>query len=399
MKTLRRTDLGKGGSLIAALPDHPAFPAAIAVGSAICFVFLRLELFAHGDVTRFIDAGRSFVNPARAPGNLKIVPGSGYDGEFYYRLALDPANLHRTAFGITFDNASRVQRIAYSAIAWLVSGGGRVTAVPWALVTVNVLGLGAIAWLGGVIARDAKRPAVYGLLVAGYFGFLFTLGRDLTEITAATFLLAGIVALRRERPVLAGFLLAAAALSRETALAFSIAVGIVAVAQVLGGAEEHGDVLDVHAAAGDPLELGIRLVVKILGQILRRRVHLCKRLQIVDHLMIEPLDDMLHHLAQIFEVEQQPSLVEFFAGQRDPDLIVVPMRVLTLPLVIAEVVSRGKRVFDSDFKHGACSLRIHCIATRSGRNPKPVGTREDHKGSALPLRHFYSELTSSCSLP
>src|SRR3984957_8381567 len=240
MKTLRRTDLGKGGSLIAALPDHPAFPAAIAVGSAICFVFLRLELFAHGDVTRFIDAGRSFVNPARAPGDLQIVPGSGYDGEFYYRLALDPANLHRTAFGITFDNASRVQRIAYSAIAWLVSGGGRVTAVPWALVTVNVLGLGAIAWLGGVIARDAKRPAVYGLLVAGYFGFLFTLGRDLTEITAATFLLAGIVALRRERPVLAGFLLAAAALSRETALAFSIAVGIVAVADIALGHRRPG---------------------------------------------------------------------------------------------------------------------------------------------------------------
>ena len=212
MKTLRRTDLGQGGSLIAALPDHPAFPAAIAVGAAICFVFLRLEFFAHGDLTRFIDTGRSFVNPTRTPRNLTIVPGGGYDGEFYYRLALDPANLHRTAFGITFDNASRVQRITYSTIAWLVSGGGRVAAVPWALVTVNVLGLGAIGWFSGMIARDAKRPAVYGLLVAGYFGFLFTLGSDLTEITAATFLLAGIVALRRERPILAGLLLAAAAL-------------------------------------------------------------------------------------------------------------------------------------------------------------------------------------------
>src|ERR1700722_18068091 len=170
MKTLRRTDLGKGGSLIAALPDHPAFPAAIAVGSAICFVFLRLELFAHGDVTRFIDAGRSFVNPARAPGNLKIVPGSGYDGEFYYRLALDPANLHRTAFGITFDNASRGQRITYSALTWLVAGGGQRALVPVALVVVNIMGLGVLGWLGGMIARDAKRPAVYGLLIAGYFG-------------------------------------------------------------------------------------------------------------------------------------------------------------------------------------------------------------------------------------
>jgi hypothetical protein len=232
MTRLRRSDL-KGTSLIAALPDHPAFPAAVAVVAAICFVLLRLELFAHGDLTRFIDAGRSFVDPSQAPRNLHIVPGSGYDGEFYYRLALDPANLHRTAFGITFDNASRLQRVTYSTLTWLVSGGGQRSVVPVALVIVNILGLGALGWLGGMIAKDAKRPAVYGLLVAGYFGFLFTLGRDLTEISAATFLLAGIVALRRDRPVLAGFLLAAAALSRETALAFAVAVGLVCVADIV----------------------------------------------------------------------------------------------------------------------------------------------------------------------
>jgi hypothetical protein len=233
MTTLRGNELPDSGSRTRAYLDHPAFPAAVSVAAAICFVLLRLEFFAHGDLTRFIDAGRSFVNPSQAPRNLHIVSGTGYDGEFYYRLALDPANLHRTAFGITFDNASRVQRIMYSTIVWVVAGGGRQGIVPVALVIVNIVGFGVLGWLGAMVAKDAKRPAVYGLLLSGYFGFLFSLGRDLTEISAASFLLAGIVALRRDRPVLAGFLLAAAALSRETALAFAVALGLVCVADIL----------------------------------------------------------------------------------------------------------------------------------------------------------------------
>jgi len=107
---------GDGRLRARAMLDHPVFPALISVVAAGIFVLVRLEFFAHGDLTRFIDAGRSFVNPSLAPRGLHIVPGTGYDGEFYYRLALDPANLHRTAFGITFDNASRLQRITYSAI-------------------------------------------------------------------------------------------------------------------------------------------------------------------------------------------------------------------------------------------------------------------------------------------
>ena len=105
--------------------DRPAFAAAVAVVAATRFVVLRLEIFAHGDLTRFIDAGRSFVNPSQAPHGLIVVPGTGYDGEFYYRLAIDPANLHRTAYGITFDSAYRLQRITYSSIVWLASGGQR----------------------------------------------------------------------------------------------------------------------------------------------------------------------------------------------------------------------------------------------------------------------------------
>jgi hypothetical protein len=232
MTTLQNSALALARSRARVWLDQPWCAAALAVLVATLFVVLRLCLYAHGDLTRFIDAGSSFVNPSLAPHGLHIVSGTGYDGEFYYRLALDPANLHRVAYGIRLDGAYRLQRITYSTISWIVAGG-QWSFVPTSLVIVNIVGLGAIAWLAAIISKDAKRLAIWGLLVAGYFGFVFTLGRDLTEICAATFLLAGIVALRRERYVLGGILLAAAALSRETALAFAIAFGILSVSDIV----------------------------------------------------------------------------------------------------------------------------------------------------------------------
>jgi hypothetical protein len=58
---------------------------------------------------------------------------------------------------------------------------------------------------------------------------VWSLSRDLTEIVEVTFMVAGLLALRRGRPVVAGVALSAAVLSRETVL---VVVGCVAVAQV-----------------------------------------------------------------------------------------------------------------------------------------------------------------------
>ena len=116
---------------------------------AAAFVVARLAVVAHGDITRFIDVGSAFALVHHVPHGITIVPGGGYDGQFYYRLALDPANLHRTAYGITLDNGYRIQRITYPVLAWLLAAGQQ-AAVPYSLVAVNVVALGALAWLGGV---------------------------------------------------------------------------------------------------------------------------------------------------------------------------------------------------------------------------------------------------------
>jgi hypothetical protein len=198
-------------------------PGAVVFLAAALFVAARLLVAADSDVSRFAVAGNKFVNVAEAPDGLSVQPGSGYDGQFYYRLALDPAALRRRADGIGVDNPLRFERIAYPALAWLFAAGQR-GLVAWSLVAVNLVGLGTLGLLGGAIARSAGRHAAWGLLLPAWAGFLLTIGRDLTEIIMAVGVVAGLLAWRRGRPALAGGALALAVLARETAMLVVAAV-------------------------------------------------------------------------------------------------------------------------------------------------------------------------------
>lgn len=212
--------------------DSPLAIAAVAAVGGVAFVVLRLFVVARGDITRFVMAGRDFVNPAAAPGGLHVFSGAGYDGQFYYRLALDPTDLARSAFGITIDAWFRIQRIGLPVLSWLASGG-RHALVPDAEVAVDLAALVVLAYLGGVLAHDARRHAAWGLLLAGFWGFLFSIGRDLPEVVASCLLVGGLLAMRRSRPVLAGLLFAAAALTLETTLDVIVAVAIVCIVELL----------------------------------------------------------------------------------------------------------------------------------------------------------------------
>lgn len=207
-------------------------PAVLMVLAAVSFAGARLADAAHGDVDGFVLAGSDFADPSRVPAGLHLRSGSGYDGQFYYRLALNPANLSKEAYGIRLDSPFRLQRIGYPVLAWVVSGG-QAPLVPWALLVVNLAGVGVIGWLGALFARDVGRHPLWGLVPAGFWGLLFPVGHDLTEITEYAFLLGGLLALRRGRPLLAAAALTAAVLTRETAVVTVAAVGIVRLADLL----------------------------------------------------------------------------------------------------------------------------------------------------------------------
>jgi hypothetical protein len=211
--------------------NRPAAPGVIAFVVALGVVVARLVLLAGRDVTGFMLVGNQFTDPARLPAKVHVFPYSGYDGQFYYRMALDPANLHRTAFGITMDYPYRFVRIGYSALAWVISAGQH-SFVPFALVAINIVALGVLGLLGGMLARESGRHAMWGLLLAGFFGLITGLSRDLTEPLGAVCLLAGILAYRRRHPLLAATAFAYGCLTRETVLVAPVALAIVRLVQM-----------------------------------------------------------------------------------------------------------------------------------------------------------------------
>jgi hypothetical protein len=196
----------------------------------LVFVIARWAVAAHGDITVFIVAGSTHASPSPLIGHIALEAGSGYDGQFYYRIALDPADLARSAFGIRLDSLSRLERIGYPAIAWVLAAG-RSWLVPYTLVATNIIALSALGLGGGLLARESGRHPMWGLALAGYWGYLWSTGRDLTEITAAAFLVLGLVAYRRQRPLLAGLALLGAVLSKETA---AYVVAIIAICRLTG---------------------------------------------------------------------------------------------------------------------------------------------------------------------
>ncbi|MFZ0185646.1 MAG: hypothetical protein WAL72_01700 [Streptosporangiaceae bacterium] len=202
----------------------------IALVAALAFVLARWQTWAKGDITRFILVGRHFATLSQLPRGVAVAPTYGYDGQFFYRLALNPVNFSHIAYGIRVDKPYRYMRIGYPWLTWLASFGQHVL-VPVMLVVINIVAIGAIGYLGGMFARQGGRHALAGLVLPAYFGLLTSLSRDTAEPLAAACLLGGLLAIRARRPVLAGLLLAYGALTRESVM---VAVAAVAIVDFIG---------------------------------------------------------------------------------------------------------------------------------------------------------------------
>jgi len=219
--------------------DHPAVTGLIALLAALVFVLARWVTWAHHSLGRFIVVGRHFATPAQLPRGIPVNPKYGNDGQFFYRLALNPLNFHQTAYGITMDRPYRFMRVGYPLLTWVADFGQHLPA-PLMLVTINIVAVGAIGYLGGIFARDGGRHALAGLLLPAYFGLITSLARDTAEPLAAACLLGGLLAVRRRRPALAAFLLAFGALTRETVMVAVAAIAVVRVTGIFRGRQRPG---------------------------------------------------------------------------------------------------------------------------------------------------------------
>lgn len=185
-------------------------------------------------------AGDRFTDRAQSPRFLPVRTDSpGYDGTFYFRLAVSPWNWTGRVAGIVLDvPAYRARRILYPLLGWAAARGDPFRSAV-ALLVVNWLGLGVIAWLGARWAVRERLSAWWGLLFVLYPGYLMTLFRDLTEIVAAVCLMGALVAWRERASLRQSLLLALGCLARETVLLATAAASLDTILRRRGGRKRY----------------------------------------------------------------------------------------------------------------------------------------------------------------
>ncbi|MGB8651398.1 MAG: hypothetical protein WCD35_12135 [Mycobacteriales bacterium] len=209
--------------------DRPAVAAAAAAVLVGAFVVLRL-LLAGGGLSGFVLAGDASSDARRVPAELHVRHDGGYDGQFVYRIALDPLTHEQVAHGIALDAPSyRQGRIATSALAWAVHTATRMPTTG-ALLLVNALALVAAAGFGARLLHDLGGHSLWGVLLALSLGTVIPLARDLTEPVSWAAVLAGLSWVVRKQWAAAGAAFVVAVLARETALLVPAAVGLTVLA-------------------------------------------------------------------------------------------------------------------------------------------------------------------------
>ena len=192
-------------------------PTSFAALAAAAYLLLTLPILFLGsrDLSFFVIAGDFFVDPHALLARIYVRPGSyGYDGQFFYRLAVAPFSLADTAGGIRFDvPVYRSQRFLYPLLAWVVSAG-QPGAAAAALFAINLAGIGGIAAAALSLVRRLALPDATAWAIVAWPGLLVTLTHDTAEIVAVAFLLSAMAV--RDRLPLYILLGAAATLARET---------------------------------------------------------------------------------------------------------------------------------------------------------------------------------------
>lgn len=226
------------------MPALGALLLAIAYGGA-------LLVRADGDASLLVHAAPPWTSVESARPSLTVQPAEdGFDGQFFYRNGAAPLSTAEREVGVEHDlPALRSSRIGYSALAWAGSAGDP-DLLPWSLLGVNVLAAGALGAVAGALAQHLGRHAAWGLALALWPGFAYTLSLDTAELVASTLALGGLVAVAHRRWPAATALLAGAALTRETAVVYAAAV-------VVAGIVE----LRTSRAAGEPTTDGRGKVV------------------------------------------------------------------------------------------------------------------------------------------
>jgi len=184
----------------------------------------RLSTY-HGNPTGFVLFGSHFERVTHPPPGAVINSKYGYDGQFFYLQAKDPLLLHAATIAAFRRSRQpfRMQRVAYPALSYLVAGGRR-SAIPWAMLGVNVAVV-LLVTLGFAIYALRRGWGGWWALAIGLLpGLLVGTLRDLSDPLACAAVVGGLMLWQRRHRWWAAVLLALAALAREPMILAVVAV-------------------------------------------------------------------------------------------------------------------------------------------------------------------------------
>lgn len=180
-----------------------------------------------GNPTGLARVGADFpLSPRVAQQKLVILDGKrGNDGQQYLALSMDPLQLDNGTSQALDNPIYRGKRLLYPFLAWIL-GFGQSGLIPWALAGINVIAIGCAATIVASWAQQNQISAQYGFAALLLPGYWITLSLDTADLLATVGLLAVAVTFSAKRRGLTMLALAAALLSRETALLAWAATGM-----------------------------------------------------------------------------------------------------------------------------------------------------------------------------
>jgi hypothetical protein len=201
-----------------------------AAGVAYTVFLISLTATAPCGVIGLMSPGQAFVLPDRSGLDQRCIPTPyGYDGQFYWGIALDPAGYLDEPLAderpVILDLPStRMQRILLPVLA-APFGGGDPIRTALSLAVLEIVAMVGVAVVAGAIFTVLGQSPWLGLWISLYPGFAVSVGRLLTEPLAILSLLGGLLLAYQGRFKLAALVFLFAVLSRETAV-----LGVVSIA-------------------------------------------------------------------------------------------------------------------------------------------------------------------------
>ncbi len=211
------------------LAHHAIAPVLVAAALYLLWGYSYGEQHQRaGDPGEFIHPGSAFGAPARIlPRHVTVYPGSGYDGQTVFYIALDPF-LSKGYDRYLDQPAYRYQRIFLPMLGWLTSFGNP-DVLKWSLPAINLL---AILLSGFMLARflAAKGRSVWWALAYMLScGLAVAFLNDVNDALATSLLLTGVIFWLERRTATAVLFLSLTVLARETALP---AVAVIALLEI-----------------------------------------------------------------------------------------------------------------------------------------------------------------------